>query len=114
MFLQEYIGACVVLIAAVASITNSLNNRLSPGLVGLGLTYALMVSKLRGIGVILRIAIQSTFVSQNMYHNRVCCPVLSTTISCTGKVNTSSNRGGEVIGQPAGGKKSLLFVVLFV
>ncbi|XP_066465593.1 ATP-binding cassette sub-family C member 8 isoform X2 [Tiliqua scincoides] len=41
---MEYIGACVVLIAAVASITNSLNNHLSPGLVGLGLTYALMVS----------------------------------------------------------------------
>ncbi|KAJ6665038.1 hypothetical protein lerEdw1_005269 [Lerista edwardsae] len=41
---QEYIGSCVVLIAAVASITNSLNNQLSPGLVGLGLTYALMVS----------------------------------------------------------------------
>lgn len=42
-FLQEYIGACVVLVAAVASITNSLYNQLSPGLVGLGLTYALMV-----------------------------------------------------------------------
>lgn len=41
--LQEYIGACVVLVAAVASITNSLYNQLSPGLVGLGLTYALMV-----------------------------------------------------------------------
>uniref|UniRef100_A0A1A7XP08 ATP-binding cassette, sub-family C (CFTR/MRP), member 8 n=1 Tax=Iconisemion striatum TaxID=60296 RepID=A0A1A7XP08_9TELE len=41
---MEYIGACVVLVAAVASITNSLYDRLSPGLVGLGLTYALMVS----------------------------------------------------------------------
>ncbi|XP_061466229.1 ATP-binding cassette sub-family C member 8 isoform X4 [Rhineura floridana] len=41
---MEYIGACVVLIAAVASITNSLYNNLSSGLVGLGLTYALMVS----------------------------------------------------------------------
>ncbi|XP_058859188.1 ATP-binding cassette sub-family C member 8-like isoform X2 [Acipenser ruthenus] len=41
---MEYIGACVVLIAAVASITNSLYNQLSSGLVGLGLTYALMVS----------------------------------------------------------------------
>ncbi|KAG7473782.1 hypothetical protein MATL_G00099570 [Megalops atlanticus] len=41
---MEYIGACVVLIAAVASITNSLYNQLSTGLVGLGLTYALMVS----------------------------------------------------------------------
>lgn len=42
--LQEYVGACVVLVAAVASITNSLYNQLSTGLVGLGLTYALMVS----------------------------------------------------------------------
>uniref|UniRef100_A0AAQ5X979 ATP-binding cassette, sub-family C (CFTR/MRP), member 8 n=1 Tax=Amphiprion ocellaris TaxID=80972 RepID=A0AAQ5X979_AMPOC len=41
---MEYIGACVVLVAAVASITNSLYNQLSTGLVGLGLTYALMVS----------------------------------------------------------------------
>ncbi|XP_055365722.1 ATP-binding cassette sub-family C member 8 isoform X2 [Betta splendens] len=41
---MEYIGACVVLVAAVASITNSLYNQLSSGLVGLGLTYALMVS----------------------------------------------------------------------
>uniref|UniRef100_A0AAY4D2D9 ATP-binding cassette, sub-family C (CFTR/MRP), member 8 n=1 Tax=Denticeps clupeoides TaxID=299321 RepID=A0AAY4D2D9_9TELE len=41
---MEYIGACIVLIAAVASITNSLYNHLSSGLVGLGLTYALMVS----------------------------------------------------------------------
>uniref|UniRef100_A0A8C1XJ86 ATP-binding cassette, sub-family C (CFTR/MRP), member 8 n=1 Tax=Cyprinus carpio TaxID=7962 RepID=A0A8C1XJ86_CYPCA len=41
---MEYIGACIVLIAAVASITNSLYNHLSTGLVGLGLTYALMVS----------------------------------------------------------------------
>ncbi|XP_069079844.1 ATP-binding cassette sub-family C member 8 isoform X2 [Pleurodeles waltl] len=41
---MEYIGACVVLIAAVASITNALYNHLSSGLVGLGLTYALMVS----------------------------------------------------------------------
>uniref|UniRef100_A0A669CWX1 ATP-binding cassette, sub-family C (CFTR/MRP), member 8 n=1 Tax=Oreochromis niloticus TaxID=8128 RepID=A0A669CWX1_ORENI len=41
---MEYIGACVVLVAAVASITNSLYDQLSPGLVGLGLTYALMVS----------------------------------------------------------------------
>ncbi|KAM6926321.1 ATP-binding cassette sub-family C member 8 isoform 2-T2 [Lycodopsis pacificus] len=41
---MEYIGACVVLVAAVASITNSLNDQLCPGLVGLGLTYALMVS----------------------------------------------------------------------
>ncbi|XP_040265862.1 ATP-binding cassette sub-family C member 8 isoform X1 [Bufo bufo] len=38
---MEYIGACVVLVAAVASITNSL---LPSGQVGLGLTYALMVS----------------------------------------------------------------------
>uniref|UniRef100_A0A8C5GGR6 ATP-binding cassette, sub-family C (CFTR/MRP), member 8 n=1 Tax=Gouania willdenowi TaxID=441366 RepID=A0A8C5GGR6_GOUWI len=43
-WLEEYIGACVVLVAAVASITNSLYNQLSTGLVGLGLTYALMVS----------------------------------------------------------------------
>lgn len=42
--LQEYVGACVVLVAAVASITNSLYYHLSTGLVGLGLTYALMVS----------------------------------------------------------------------
>ncbi|XP_024909579.1 ATP-binding cassette sub-family C member 8 isoform X3 [Cynoglossus semilaevis] len=41
---MEYIGACVVLVAAVASITNSLYSHLSTGLVGLGLTYALMVS----------------------------------------------------------------------
>ncbi|XP_044212635.1 ATP-binding cassette sub-family C member 8 isoform X2 [Thunnus albacares] len=41
---MEYIGACVVLVAAVASITNSLYYQLSTGLVGLGLTYALMVS----------------------------------------------------------------------
>nr|XP_019957744.1 PREDICTED: ATP-binding cassette sub-family C member 8 isoform X2 [Paralichthys olivaceus] len=41
---MEYIGACVVLVAAVASITNSLYNQLSTGLVGLGLTYALLVS----------------------------------------------------------------------
>ncbi|EPQ18360.1 ATP-binding cassette sub-family C member 8 [Myotis brandtii] len=41
---QEYIGACVVLIAAVTSISNSLHRGLSAGLVGLGLTYALMVS----------------------------------------------------------------------
>lgn len=43
--LQEYVGACVVLVAAVASITNSLYYHLSTGLVGLGLTYALMVGK---------------------------------------------------------------------
>ncbi|XP_070659684.1 ATP-binding cassette sub-family C member 8 isoform X3 [Bos indicus] len=41
---MEYIGACVVLIAAVTSISNSLHKELSAGLVGLGLTYALMVS----------------------------------------------------------------------
>ncbi|XP_068459288.1 ATP-binding cassette sub-family C member 8 isoform X2 [Clinocottus analis] len=41
---MEYIGACVVLVAAVTSISNSLYNQLSPGLVGLGLTYALLVS----------------------------------------------------------------------
>uniref|UniRef100_A0A8C9U1F7 ATP-binding cassette, sub-family C (CFTR/MRP), member 8 n=1 Tax=Scleropages formosus TaxID=113540 RepID=A0A8C9U1F7_SCLFO len=41
---MEYIGACVVLIAAVTSISNSLYNQLTSGLVGLGLTYALMVS----------------------------------------------------------------------
>ncbi|XP_053304504.1 ATP-binding cassette sub-family C member 8 isoform X2 [Spea bombifrons] len=41
---MEYIGACVVLVAAVASIMDSLANELSPGLVGLGLIYALMVS----------------------------------------------------------------------
>ncbi|XP_037623776.1 ATP-binding cassette sub-family C member 8 isoform X2 [Sebastes umbrosus] len=41
---MEYIGACVVLVAAVTSIANSLYDNLSPGLVGLGLTYALMVS----------------------------------------------------------------------
>ncbi|XP_061532689.1 ATP-binding cassette sub-family C member 8 isoform X2 [Phycodurus eques] len=41
---MEYIGACVVLVAAAASITNSLYDGLSTGLVGLGLTYALMVS----------------------------------------------------------------------
>ncbi|XP_053576620.1 ATP-binding cassette sub-family C member 8 isoform X2 [Bombina bombina] len=41
---MEYIGACVVLVAAVASIANSLQNDLSSGLVGLGLTYGLMVS----------------------------------------------------------------------
>lgn len=44
---QEYIGACVVLIAAVTSIANSLHRELSAGLVGLGLTYALMVSDSR-------------------------------------------------------------------
>ncbi|MCI4379456.1 hypothetical protein PGIGA_G00228450 [Pangasianodon gigas] len=41
---MEYIGAFVVLIAAVASISNALYSELSAGLVGLGLTYALMVS----------------------------------------------------------------------
>uniref|UniRef100_A0AAY4D925 ATP-binding cassette, sub-family C (CFTR/MRP), member 8b n=1 Tax=Denticeps clupeoides TaxID=299321 RepID=A0AAY4D925_9TELE len=41
---MEYIGACVVLIAAVASISSSLYRQLSAGQVGLGLTYALMVS----------------------------------------------------------------------
>uniref|UniRef100_A0A8B9ZFG3 ATP binding cassette subfamily C member 8 n=1 Tax=Anas platyrhynchos TaxID=8839 RepID=A0A8B9ZFG3_ANAPL len=41
---MEYIGACVVLIAAVTSITSCLYKTLSSGLVGLGLTYALMVS----------------------------------------------------------------------
>ncbi|KAA0714786.1 ATP-binding cassette sub-family C member 8 [Triplophysa tibetana] len=41
---MEYIGAFVVLIAAVASISNALYRQLSAGLVGLGLTYALMVS----------------------------------------------------------------------
>uniref|UniRef100_A0A671K6F9 ATP-binding cassette, sub-family C (CFTR/MRP), member 8b n=1 Tax=Sinocyclocheilus anshuiensis TaxID=1608454 RepID=A0A671K6F9_9TELE len=41
---MEYIGAFVVLIAAVASISNTLCSQLSAGLVGLGLTYALMVS----------------------------------------------------------------------
>ncbi|XP_030621036.1 ATP-binding cassette sub-family C member 8 [Chanos chanos] len=41
---MEYIGAFVVLIAAVASITSALYSQLSTGLVGLGLTYALMVS----------------------------------------------------------------------
>ncbi|KAI6068140.1 ATP-binding cassette sub-family C member 8 [Aix galericulata] len=43
-WLEEYIGACVVLIAAVTSITSCLYKTLSSGLVGLGLTYALMVS----------------------------------------------------------------------
>ncbi|CAL8358703.1 unnamed protein product [Lota lota] len=41
---MEYIGACVVLVAAVTSISNALYSQLSAGLVGLGLTYALMVS----------------------------------------------------------------------
>ncbi|XP_046719910.1 ATP-binding cassette sub-family C member 8 isoform X2 [Silurus meridionalis] len=41
---MEYIGAFVVLIAAVASISSALYSQLSAGLVGLGLTYALMVS----------------------------------------------------------------------
>ncbi|XP_037993694.1 ATP-binding cassette sub-family C member 8 isoform X1 [Motacilla alba alba] len=41
---MEYIGACVVLIAAVTSITSCLYNKITSGLVGLGLTYALMVS----------------------------------------------------------------------
>ncbi|XP_076853428.1 ATP-binding cassette sub-family C member 8 [Brachyhypopomus gauderio] len=41
---MEYIGAFVVLIAAVASITSALYSELSAGLVGLVLTYALMVS----------------------------------------------------------------------
>ncbi|XP_077091657.1 ATP-binding cassette sub-family C member 8 isoform X2 [Siphateles boraxobius] len=41
---MEYVGAFVVLIAAVASITSALYRQLSAGLVGLGLTYALMVS----------------------------------------------------------------------
>uniref|UniRef100_UPI00398E8089 ATP-binding cassette sub-family C member 8 isoform X5 n=1 Tax=Pristiophorus japonicus TaxID=55135 RepID=UPI00398E8089 len=41
---MEYIGACIVLIAAVASITKSLYYGLSSGLVGLGLIYALMIS----------------------------------------------------------------------
>ncbi|KAL2088520.1 hypothetical protein ACEWY4_015419 [Coilia grayii] len=41
---MEYIGAFVVLIAAVASISNSLYSQLSAGQVGLALTYALMVS----------------------------------------------------------------------
>lgn len=44
---QEYIGACVVLIAAATSISNSLHREISAGLVGLGLTYALMVSNNR-------------------------------------------------------------------
>ncbi|NXX33067.1 ABCC8 protein, partial [Nicator chloris] len=43
-WLEEYIGACVVLIAAVTSITSCLYNKITSGLVGLGLTYALMVS----------------------------------------------------------------------
>lgn len=37
----------MVLIAAVTSISNSLHRELSAGLVGLGLTYALMVSDSR-------------------------------------------------------------------
>ncbi|XP_056454103.1 ATP-binding cassette sub-family C member 8-like isoform X2 [Gadus chalcogrammus] len=41
---MEYIGAGVVLVAAVTSISNALYSNLSAGLVGLGLTYALMVS----------------------------------------------------------------------
>ncbi|XP_041917197.1 ATP-binding cassette sub-family C member 8-like [Alosa sapidissima] len=41
---MEYIGSFVVLIAAVASISNSLHSQLSAGQVGLALTYALMVS----------------------------------------------------------------------
>ncbi|KAM5138247.1 ATP-binding cassette sub-family C member 8 [Mantella aurantiaca] len=41
---MEYIGACVVLVAAVASITYRLQDNLTTGLVGLGLIYALMVS----------------------------------------------------------------------
>ncbi|XP_031425167.1 ATP-binding cassette sub-family C member 8-like [Clupea harengus] len=41
---MEYIGAFVVLIAAVASISQSLNSLLTAGQVGLALTYALMVS----------------------------------------------------------------------
>ncbi|XP_075043661.1 ATP-binding cassette sub-family C member 8 isoform X3 [Mixophyes fleayi] len=41
---MEYIGACVVLVAAVASINNYFQQDLTSGLVGLGLTYALMVS----------------------------------------------------------------------
>lgn len=53
--LQEYVGACVVLVAAVASITNSLYNQLPPGLVGLGLTYALMVSMFYSLTKILYI-----------------------------------------------------------
>nr|AKC42151.1 ABCC9 [Petromyzon marinus] len=40
----DYIGACIVLIASVASITDSWNNTLSSARVGLCLTYALMVS----------------------------------------------------------------------
>ncbi|XP_063800163.1 ATP-binding cassette sub-family C member 8 isoform X3 [Pseudophryne corroboree] len=41
---MEYIGACVVLVAAVASIINYFQYNLTAGLVGLELTYALMVS----------------------------------------------------------------------
>uniref|UniRef100_A0A4W4GDE4 ABC transporter domain-containing protein n=1 Tax=Electrophorus electricus TaxID=8005 RepID=A0A4W4GDE4_ELEEL len=41
---MEYFGTFVVLIAAVASITRALYSELSAGLVGLVLTYALMVS----------------------------------------------------------------------
>lgn len=37
----------MVLIAAVTSITSSLKDNISSGLVGLGLTYALMVSELK-------------------------------------------------------------------
>lgn len=40
----------MVLIAAVTSISNSLHRGLSAGLVGLGLTYALMVSGSRRSG----------------------------------------------------------------
>lgn len=59
--LQEYIGACVVLVAAVASISNSLYNQLSPGLVGLGLTYALMVST---CGFITHIRVRVSLIGQ--------------------------------------------------
>lgn len=40
----------MVLIAAATSISNSLHRELSAGLVGLGLTYALMVSECRQVG----------------------------------------------------------------
>uniref|UniRef100_UPI00358F63B0 ATP-binding cassette sub-family C member 8-like isoform X2 n=1 Tax=Myxine glutinosa TaxID=7769 RepID=UPI00358F63B0 len=40
----DYVGACIVLASALASITRSLYYGLSSGLVGLGLAYSLMVS----------------------------------------------------------------------
>lgn len=55
----------MVLIAAATSISNSLHRELSAGLVGLGLTYALMVSAADGAGGtrVLLLGIRGSFLN---------------------------------------------------